>query len=717
MSNQCEPSTEHNNGEEVDDSDTSSCGWSHLNIDGGDVQNELTTHFVMIGSALGEACSCDSVNIDQISVLSLVDCDERKSTSRQFAYVGKESPRCASTNNLAVARNYETLKALSARHKSHDLTRPKSSELRPTKIAHKEACQSLSVSSNSTASNASISVRSSKLSATNFSRKVRKLKAFKIPKKSPSGVLSKSHEEISLQSVGHEEEVNTHEEIKRDGDTIHREMDSTDTTSPNLIDEDPLCTSGLTMENLADMKCPLNVQLSDILEQKESSAFLELHKDVYENNLERLDEFWRKNKKRLNAALELFDPLGLNALHLACRLGRIEYLDLFLVLANTKFFKSRTRDPNALGWTVLDEAVILGNRKYIKLVYLMLQYHQQKRLKERESMIKKSLSQTIDFCITIRWLFKSWIPLLSRYLPSDTCVLYKKGNSVRLDSTLLNFSQNAWKRGKITVLYNPTKYGGENFVFIVPSQKQYSISSIDKPLKPNELSREVNSLLSNDVIVTKVSTRNMHYTPIKRLISRHRKIDKVGKYSASFYHWSGMNLKIFKRRDHLSAEQVHKNKSVLSDFYTGGVVPGMAGDNGGQRCRVPDLRPPDDPTGTFDDYLAHQVTVGRPMKIKNQTKSFKGCLAMSNQFPLSIEKLTEILELFSNFRLFNKLKNFLQRGLPPGFPVYIEMPVFPTVQGQITMEDFQLELPLSAREDFFYSVPEGFEQVDDLEVG
>ena len=90
---------------------------------------------------------------------------------------------------------------------------------------------------------------------------------------------------------------------------------------------------------------------------------------------------------------------------------------------------------------------------------------------------------------------------------------------------------------------------------------------------------------------------------------------------------------------------------------------------------------------------------------------------MSNQFPLSIEKLTEILELFSNFRLFNKLKNFLQRGLPPGFPVYIEMPVFPTVQGQITMEDFQLELPLSAREDFFYSVPEGFEQVDDLEVG
>ena len=171
--------------------------------------------------------------------------------------------------------------------------------------------------------------------------------------------------------------------------------------------------------------------------------------------------------------------------------------------------------------------VLLFYRKYIKLVYLMLQYHQQKRLKERELTIRKSLAQTIDFSLTIKWLFRSWIPLLSRYLPSDTCIFYKKGNCVRLDSTLLNFAQNSWKRGKITVLYNPLKFGGENFVFIVPIQKQYSISSIDKPLKPNELSREVNSLLGNDVIVTKVSTRNIQYTPVKRLISRSRKVDRV----------------------------------------------------------------------------------------------------------------------------------------------------------------------------------------------
>ena len=174
-----------------------------------------------------------------------------------------------------------------------------------------------------------------------------------------------------------------------------------------------------------------------------------------------------------------------------------------------------------------------------------------------------------------------------------------------------------------------------------------------------------------------------------------------------------MCLKIYKRRDHLSAEQVTKNKNVLSDFYTGGVMP-AAGSH--TKCRVPDLKPPSEPCGSFDDYILGNQSVGRPMKVKNQNKQFKGCVAMSDHFPLTIEKLSEVLEPFSNFRLFKKLQNFLQRGLPPGFPVYIEMPLFPTVQGQITMEDFQLELPLSAREDFFYCVPEGFEKVDDLKI-
>ena len=190
---------------------------------------------------------------------------------------------------------------------------------------------------------------------------------------------------------------------------------------------------------------------------------------------------------------------------------------------------------------------------------------------------------------------------------------------------------------------------------------------------------------------------------------------QIGKYSATFYHWSGMVLKIYKRRDHLTAEQVHKNKHVLSDFYTGGVIPGISGDMEA-RSRVADLKPPEDADGTFEEYLAGDCVVGRPMKVKSQSKHFKGSLAMSDQFPLTIEKLCEILELFSSFRLFNKLRTFLQRGMPPGFPVYIEMPIFPTVQGQVTMEDFQFNLPQFAQEDSFYDVPPGFEKVDDLEV-
>ena len=51
-----------------------------------------------------------------------------------------------------------------------------------------------------------------------------------------------------------------------------------------------------------------------------------------------------------------------------------------------------------------------------------------------------------DFQCTMTWSFDSWIPLLGRMLPSDTYSIFKRGSSLRLDTTLLGMTGLRWER-------------------------------------------------------------------------------------------------------------------------------------------------------------------------------------------------------------------------------------------------------------------------------
>lgn len=46
------------------------------------------------------------------------------------------------------------------------------------------------------------------------------------------------------------------------------------------------------------------------------------------------------------------------------------------------------------------------------------------------------------------------MPLVSRILPSDICRIHKRGSSIRLDTTLVDFNDMRWERGDISFLFN-----------------------------------------------------------------------------------------------------------------------------------------------------------------------------------------------------------------------------------------------------------------------
>lgn len=76
------------------------------------------------------------------------------------------------------------------------------------------------------------------------------------------------------------------------------------------------------------------------------------------------------------------------------------------------------------------------------------------------------------------------------------------------------------------------------------------------------------------------------------------------------------------------------------------------------------------------------------MVYKESSKPFKATVAMSPDFPLTVDMLLNVLEVVAPFKHFNKLRQFVLMKLPPGFPVKIDIPILPTVTAKITFQEF-----------------------------
>lgn len=431
----------------------------------------------------------------------------------------------------------------------------------------------------------------------------------------------------------------------------------------------------------------------------------ELHRAVFHGEETRVKELLAI---KLNPNAQ--DKHGNTPLHIAVMLGHKNIIHELLR------YGAVVKEKNSLGWTPLDESISYGDRSTISLLLKNLRDQTTAGLIQRRHSLVQSLQKLDDFYAELKWEFHTWVPLLSRLLPSDVCKIYKTGTCIRLDSTLGDFTEMRWSRGDLSFIFNGEDHQNNNTLSMVVLDNQTKVYQRMKLLGSEDVHADlhdhVNLMMTKPIIYANMSTRPITITRAQSgWIFRTDKSERVGAYDTDVYNITNLILVSRRRREHLTPEQIKEHEDIQkkvetgnlgeNDFGKGGEGDGEEDEEGDEERETVQSLPPPPPTNvTWEDYInapdGQAPHLGRAMDLKIERKHYKAAVSMTEQCPIEMMKLLDILEVIAPYKHFHKLRQFVDMKLPQGFPVKLDIPVFPTVTAMITLERYeQRETPVS----------------------
>eukprot|EP00045_Choanoeca_perplexa_P015769 m.203546 g.203546 ORF g.203546 m.203546 type:complete len:441 (-) comp17075_c0_seq1:2775-4097(-) len=412
------------------------------------------------------------------------------------------------------------------------------------------------------------------------------------------------------------------------------------------------------------------------------AATYEGHRCCFEGDVDGL-KAWIKGCSKPQDIDEL-DPQGNTPLLVATMLNRLDCV--ILLLAANASLESKTK----LKWPVLAEAVSVADHQLIKTILLKETERSRLLMNSKTKPILQTLKAKKDFYMEISWDLHSWVPLVSRALPSDTLRIWKKGCQIRLDTTLTGGEQ-GMTRGNQSVLCIGDESKVEVTIYNVNhDQRVYSKDKLFASHHAKEdVEQEVAQLMMTDLVDLVLETETAQFEHALQGIFgfRTERVDTVGDHSCQVYNCSDVSAVTRVRREHLTPEVRKWTKALKAKLQSGQATEAD--------MEMPNFEPIalyERPDLTFAQYLQTEdyVHLGRPMVVKERKKPHKAAVWMAKDFPLTTDNLLSVLTVLAPASsAVAALKRFVEQRLPDGFPVKLDIPVFPTVSARVTFEKYE----------------------------
>jgi hypothetical protein len=272
----------------------------------------------------------------------------------------------------------------------------------------------------------------------------------------------------------------------------------------------------------------------------------------------------------------------------------------------------------------------------------VLKRQSRQAIDRRRDDLVRALNSMGDFRMELKWEFQSWVPLVSRILPSDVCKIYKKGCCIRLDTTLVDFNDMKWERGDISFLFLGDAKPAQSLLIFDNKLKIFQIIRPDE--HDMDIDEEVDLIMSNDIVAVQMSTKPIIFNRSQTgWLFKAERSEMVGPFLAHFYSISGLCFESRKRREHLSEEDLQKNKMLIENFtrLNGSNLSNNSSPNpsiGRQNAiesrpaRRKSLPKPHPNRHSWSSYINAEAgrapSIGRDLQCKENSKSFKATVAM-----------------------------------------------------------------------------------------